>query len=97
VDKSFHIGKEEGGLSFSTFLRVQNVLNTRNVLGVFSYSGSATDDGYIKSSFGRQELESIRAQGRDELAFQDAYRWAQLDPGNFSLPRRVFLGLSFFF
>ncbi len=97
VDKSFHLGKEDGGLSFSTFLRVQNVLNTRNVLGVYSYSDSATDDGYIQSSFGRQELESIRAQGRDALAFQDAYRWAQLNPSNFSLPRRIFLGLSFFF
>jgi hypothetical protein len=42
-------------------------------------------------------LESNRAQGRDVLAFQDAYRWAQLDAGNFSLPRRIFLGLSFFF
>jgi hypothetical protein len=51
----------------------------------------------LSSSFGRQERESILAQGRDIIAFQDAYRWAQLDPGNFSLPRRIFLGLSFYF
>ena len=97
VDKNFHFGKEDSGLSFSAFLRVQNVLNTRNVLGVYSYSGDASDDGYLSSSFGRQELESIRQQGRDAQAFQDAYRWAQLDPKHFSLPRRIFLGLSFFF
>jgi outer membrane receptor protein involved in Fe transport len=98
IDKNFNISKKENSnLSFNMFLRIQNILNTRNVLGVYSYSGSAEDDGFLNYSFGRQELESIRQQGRDVQAFQDAYRWALLDPGNFSLPRRIFLGASFFF
>jgi outer membrane receptor protein involved in Fe transport len=98
IDKSFNITKKENSnLAFNLFLRVQNVLNTANVLGVYSYSGSADDDGYLSSSFGRQEIESLKQQGRDVQAFQDAYRWALLSPGNFSLPRRIFLGASFFF
>ncbi|MFZ4542472.1 MAG: carboxypeptidase regulatory-like domain-containing protein [Saprospiraceae bacterium] len=98
VDKIIRISnKENSNTSLSVFLRVQNILNTQNVLGVYSYSGDAKDDGYLKSSFGRQELDSYRAQGRDVQAFQDAYRWALLDPGNFSFPRRVFLGASFYF
>jgi len=98
VDKRIFVGKKDNNdLSLNLFLRVQNILNTQNVLGVYSYSGDANDDGYLKSSFGRQELDSYRAQGRDVQAFQDAYRWALLNPGNFSLPRRVFLGASFYF
>ncbi len=98
IDKNFNISKkEDSNLSFNVFLRVQNILNTANVLGVFSHSGAADDDGYLRSSFGRQEIESIQQQGRDLQSFQDAYRWALLDPGNFSLPRRVFLGASFYF
>lgn len=97
VDKTFSFGRADKKSTYNIFFRVQNILDTRNVLGVFPYSGSATDDGYLNSSFGRQEIESIRAQGRDLQAFQDAYRWALLDGGNFSLPRRVFLGMSFYF
>lgn len=98
VDKSFAIAKKrENPLSLNVYLRVQNVLNTKNVLGVYSYSGDASDDGYLNSSFGRQEIESLRQQGRDVQAFQDAYRWALLNPGNFSLPRRIFIGASFYF
>ena len=98
VDKRINVGKKDNSdLSLNVFLRVQNVLNTQNVLGVYSYSGDAKDDGYLNSSFGRQELDSYRAQGRDVQAFQDAYRWALLNPGNFSLPRRIFIGTSFYF
>ena len=97
VDKNFHIGKPGKALDFNVFLRVQNLLNTRNVRGVFSASGAPDNDGYLRSEVGQQEAASIGQQGRDVQSFLDAYHWALLNPGNFSLPRRIFVGTSFYF
>ncbi len=97
VDKNFSLGSETKSLDFNVFLRVQNVLNTRNVKGVFSASGSPENDGYLQSQIGQQEIESITTQGRNTDSFLDAYHWALLNGGNFTLPRRIFAGLSFYF
>jgi hypothetical protein len=81
----------------NVFLRIQNVLNTRNVINVYSASGSATNDGYLASERGTQELAQVNAQGFNAQAFLDAYNWALINPGNFTLPRRIFLGAAFSF
>ncbi len=97
IDKNFHIGKGAKPLDFNVFFRVQNVLNTKNVRGVFSASGAADNDGYLQSEVGQQEIENLGNTGRDVQSFLDAYHWALLNPGNYSLPRRIFLGTSFYF
>ena len=97
IDKNFHLGKGVKPLDFNVFLRVQNVLNTRNVRGVFSASGAADNDGYLQSEVGQQEIENLGRTGRDVQSFLDAYHWALLNPGNYSLPRRIFVGTSFYF
>ncbi len=95
VDKTFNLSSADSkkNLSLNIYLRVQNLLDQRNVLGVYSASGSADDDGFLATPLGRQALE----QAVDQEAFLAAYRWRLINPDLFSLPRRIFLGAEFFF
>ena len=73
-----------------TFLRVQNLLNARNIQSVYSYTGTPDDDGYISSAVGQEMVE-------DQLnpqSFVDMYMVKVNNPSNYSMPRRIMLGLS---
>lgn len=97
VDKTIYIGKAKPGknpMGVNVYLRVQNLLNTRNVLAVYSASGSAQDDGFLASNQGVQTLEEV---GLLQEAYLAAYRWRLINPGLFSRPRRIYLGAEFFF
>ena len=96
ANKQFRLqtGSEEDsrGLFVNVYLRVQNLLDTRNVVGVYSASGSAEDSGYIASSDGQSALNTLRTSGRDVEAFLMSYQWRLLNPGFYTLPRRINLG-----
>jgi outer membrane receptor protein involved in Fe transport len=99
-DKDVKLSRnEKNPLTMNVFLRIQNLLNTRNVVGVFSASGSASNDGYLASERGGQEQDQVLQQGGAsyQSAFLNAYNWALINPGNYTLPRRVFIGASFSF
>ena len=104
IDKDFTLNSKEGSNSFvkalNVYLRVTNLFNTMNVINVYRYTGSATDDGY---------LDTYRAR-EGEAASQaliDIYTVRLLNgagsegvganPTNYSLPRRAEIGavLSF--
>lgn len=99
LDKTFEIKTSENGkpLRANIYFRVQNILNTKNVRGVYSASGSPTDDGYLLSDLGRDRQESIVRNGLDINAFNSAYSWLLSTSGNYFLPRRMYLGLQFDF
>ncbi len=98
IDKDIRLSKnEKSGLSLNVYLRVQNLLNTPNIVGVYSASGSASNDGYLTSERGTQETASVLQQGFSTRAFLDAYNWALINPNFYTLPRRVFVGASFSF
>jgi hypothetical protein len=84
-------------LWLNAYLRVQNVLNIRNTLGVYSASGSPDDSGFLASTFGASAVQTLADAGRDPQYFLDIYNWALLNPGFFNLPRRVLLGAIFEF
>ncbi len=94
VDKTVTVSK---GLDLNVYVRISNVLNRKNILNVYSYTGSAEDDGYLASSRGLDQLESIAGSRREVEAFLASYSWAILNPDFFSLPRRIFFGASFNF
>ena len=75
------------------YLTVQNVLNTLNVIGVYRYTGSPSDDGFLNSSVGQQTL--LAAQNEQALIAQ--YNAKVNAPGNYSLPRLIRLGLTLSF
>ena len=80
----------EGPFSnFEIYVQLLNVLNTQNILGVYSYTGSPSDDGYLSSPQGQNAIQfQTNAQ-----SFADLYNISLANPGLFSLPRRIRLGL----
>jgi outer membrane receptor protein involved in Fe transport len=100
VDKTFSLSKNpKNPLDVNVYVRVQNLLDTRNVAGVYSATGSPDNDGYLESSFGLGTLENIRqSRGAAAVAaYQQSYLMRLLNPGNYYLPRRIFLGAIFNF
>ena len=95
VDKTFVIKrqKEEGKsarpITAQVYLNVFNLLNRKNVINVWRYTGSPTDDGYLSSPQGEQDLAAQLFPD----AFRDQYRLYTAYPFNFDMPRRIHLGV----
>jgi len=95
VDKSFRLyTPQEAGknsINLNVYVRVQNLLDRRNLLGVYSASGSPTDDGFLTSPIGESVLEGVVANGQEQF-YVPSYTWRMLNPGFFTLPRRIYVG-----
>lgn len=94
VDKSFDIGPK---LGLNVYVRVSNILNRRNIIGLYSATGSAEDDGFLRSSFGQDQVATIQNSLRPLQSYLDSYQWALINPNFYSLPRRIFIGATFDF
>jgi len=94
VDKTFSINVTSSRkLQFNAYLRVQNLFDIRNVRNVFSFTGDPEDDGFLISSFGTDRIAQIETDNRNTEAFLAAYNWRLDSFANFTLPRRIFLGI----
>ena len=51
------------------YLQVQNLLNTKNIIGVHAFTGAADDDGYLNSTAGIDAIERAEV----EQSFVDLY------------------------
>jgi hypothetical protein len=96
IDKNVELswgGTPEGDgrkmANLNIYLQVLNVLNTRNVLNVYRYTGNANDDGYLAAA---QTQQIINAQN-DPTSFMDLYTVKVNNPSNYSIPRRIRLGV----
>lgn len=78
---------------FNAYFRVQNLFNTRNIIDLYKFSNDPENDGFLQSSFGQDRIRGVVDTGRDVEAFLDAYSWRMLAPGNFTLPRRMYVGV----
>ncbi len=78
---------------FNAYFRVQNLFNTKNIINVYRFSGDAENDGFLQSSFGQDRIRGVQDTGKDVEAFLDAYGWRMLAPGNYTLPRRMYIGV----
>ena len=85
-----HDARRNGGLFFNIYFRIENVLNTRDVLGVYGFSGSSTNDGYLTSPRGIQDITNRASSA----SFVDLYNIAQLNPNLYNRPRRATVGLQ---
>lgn len=100
IDKSFRLfgPGDRYSPNVNVYLRVQNLFDTRNVIGVYSASGSPEDDGYLASQEGVGAINELGVtRPEDVQLFLNSYNWRLLNPGFFTLPRRVFLGAIFEF
>jgi len=98
VDKTFNLSAEgKRPLNMNVYFRVSNLFDRQNILGVYAFTGSPYDDGYLASAEGQSFVSGIEAQGRSLQAFLNSYSWSMLNPGRFTLPRRMYVGVSFGF
>ncbi len=98
VDKTFELNQNpKFPLSLNVYLRVANLLNAQNVISVYPVTGSPFDDGYLATAEGQSVLQGVIDQGRNVQAYLDAYSWAMLNPGFFTIPRRIYVGAAFQF
>jgi len=94
VDKNFQINgvRADNPLYLNVYVRVQNLLDARNIISVYPATGSPDDDGYLASSDGVARVRNLGASGRNTDAFLAAYSWALANPDFYTLPRRIFVG-----
>ncbi len=83
-------GEERTKAYLNIYLQVLNVLDAKNILGVYSATGNADDDGYLAAA----EWQPQIASNIDEESYRDLYKAKVDDPSNYSLPRRFRLGLQ---
>lgn len=101
-DKTIDIAKN---FNVNVFLRIQNLLDRKNVSDVYRATGSPDDDGYINplnekasSTNGQQTLESIRTSRPEDLeAYKHSYLMRLINPDFYFFPRRIFVGAVFGF
>ena len=95
VDRDITLSKEDSDREYylNLFVQVLNLLNTRNINGVYRATGNPDDDGYLNSAFGIQTL----AEQNSAASFSEYYTMKLWNPTNWQLPRRIRLGarLSF--
>ncbi|NTW32045.1 MAG: TonB-dependent receptor plug domain-containing protein [Bacteroidetes bacterium] len=75
------------------YLQVLNVLNTKNITYVYAATGNANDDGYLAAA---EYQSAINAQINPQ-SYRDLYSLIVNNPNNYSLPRRLRLGVSLSF
>ncbi len=80
-------------LAANVYAFAQNVLNTKNVLSVYGFTGNADDDGYVASPLGQLDAE----RQTDPTSWQDYYKLRLNNPSFFVNPRRIFVGINFNF
>jgi hypothetical protein len=78
----------------NVYLRIENLLDAKNIIGVYKASGSAYDDGYLASPEGQSSIQTLINSNRadDVDNYLSSYSWGLLNPDFFTLPRRIYLG-----
>ena len=83
-------GENKRKLNMTVYIQAQNLLNTQNIINVYGYTGNPDDDGFLASAEGQDILV---AQTNPE-SFMQLYQIAVNNPNNYSLPRRMKLGVT---
>lgn len=90
-DIELKFGEDKKKSAFlNVYLEVLNLLNTENVLNVYSATGNADDDGYLAA----EEWQSVIDSRLDSEAFRTMYWMYLQSPYNYSAPRQIRLGIN---
>ncbi len=97
VDRNFDLeigkGDNKKATSLNVYVRVTNILNQENVLGVYRATGNSDDDGYLAAAASQTSIQNQV----DEQSFRDYYTLKVQNPFNISAPRTIRLGVKFDF
>ncbi len=85
IDKTVKI---YGLMNLNIYMIIENVLNNKNIVNVYSGTGSSVDDGWFTTETGKSWATT---NGDDAVKL---YNYFQNSPGNYSSPRIVKLGLQ---
>lgn len=101
VDKSFKlkVSKAESAtpLDFNIYARISNLLDARNIIGVYPVTGSPEDSGYLVTADGEAaQKDAFDSHGGTAglNSYLDTYNFALLDPDHYIRPRRIILGAT---
>lgn len=86
-------GDKAKSADLNVYLLVTNVFNTQNITGVYRYTGSPDNDGFLASA---QTQQQISAQ-IDPQAYRDLYELKVNSPFNYGAPRTIRIGVRFNF
>jgi len=91
VDKSFQVS----GLNLNVYVWITNLLNTKNVIGVFGQTGDAYNDGFLSTEVGASAVDNFRKNYGDRAAdlYQQLYLASIYNADNFGTPRQIKLGI----
>jgi hypothetical protein len=96
IDKNVELtwGKKDSDekkhANLNIYLQVLNLFNTRNILGVYQYTGNPDDDGFLTSTLAQSTMQSQNSpQG-----YYDQYSINMNNPNNFGRPRTIRIGLQ---
>ncbi len=97
IDKDFLFTMGDGEKKregiVNVYIRINNVLNQKNIMSVYPYTGNADDDGYLSAAESQKQISDALS----EQAYRDLYAVAVNNPGNYSNPRTIRLGVIFNF
>ncbi len=97
-DIYFAMGKEKEGEDrkqgyISVYFQLINLLNTKNVINVYPYTGNPDDDGYLSAPEWQRQINNQL----DPQSFRDLYSVYVNRPMNYSVPLQIRFGLIFNF
>ena len=96
IDKNIELswGKKDSEnkktANLNIYLQVLNLLNNRNILGVYNYTGNPDDDGYLASTQGQLYVNNNPSTA---ASFTDQYNIYINNPGNYGRPRTIRIGV----
>lgn len=97
IDKDFYVtlgdGENKRTGILNVYFRINNLLNSQNIINVYSYTGNPNDDGYLTAPESQKQI----SEALDEQAYRDMYAVAVNSPNNYSSPRTIRLGVIFNF
>jgi hypothetical protein len=100
IDKDFELswGKTEDGnkkktAGLNVYFQILNLFNAQNIISVYRATGNADDDGYLAAAQYQKEIQSQN----DVQSYSELYRLKVNNPLNYSLPRRIRIGVLFNF
>lgn len=102
IDKAFELnmgkkvdraGVPTSRYGITAFVYITNLLDTKDILGVYGFTGRPDDDGWLTSAQGIQEA-SIKVSPE---SYKDLYSLSRNSPGLLNNARRINLGIQFNF
>jgi outer membrane receptor protein involved in Fe transport len=96
IDKDFTLATKQSSNGnvkeyyLNVYLQVLNVLNSKNIMGVYAATGNPDDDGYLAAAEYQAQINSQL----DTESYKDMYRIRVNSPYNYSSPRMIRLGIE---